>query len=103
MHRTIAFAIPSILLFTVLCLLPSTAPASGGGSCVELLKSRCLQCHYETRICRKLKNKAGKRAWKGTIGAMIRHGAEVSKEEKGRLATCLADQDREIAEFCARD
>ena len=101
MNRTTAFTIPAMLLATVL-LLPGAGQASSGESCVELLKSRCLSCHYETRICRKLKNKAGKRAWKGTIAAMIRHGAEVSKEEKERLATCLADRDREIVEFCGK-
>ncbi len=82
-----------------------TAPASAGQekSCLELLKGRCLRCHYETRICRKLEKKASTRAWNGTIGAMIRHGAQVSKQEKKQLASCLGGRDREVQEFCNVD
>ncbi len=101
--------LPLLALPVCLVLASGPAPASGQESasppesCVQLLKSRCLSCHYESRICRKLKNKAGRRAWNGTIGAMIRHGAQVNKEERKRLAACLAAGDREVLEFCGQD
>ncbi len=95
---------PTTLLALSLFILLFAAPASAGQeSCVELLKSKCLHCHYETRICSKLKRKAGKRAWNGTIGSMIRHGAEVNKDERKQLANCLGDRDTEILEFCGLD
>ncbi|HEB48991.1 MAG TPA: hypothetical protein ENI89_00115 [Desulfobulbus sp.] len=93
---TAFFALPLFLL-----LLP--APAPGQESCVELLKAKCLRCHYETRICRKLEQKASARAWNGTIGAMIRHGANVSKEERKQLASCLAGREKEVLEFCGQN
>lgn len=96
--------IPAMLPALPLFLLLLAAPASAGQkSCVELLKSRCLECHYETRICSKLKRRASTRAWNGTIGAMIRHGAKVNKEERKQLASCLGGGDKEVLKFCKQD
>lgn len=79
--------------------LPSPAVAAAP-ACGELVKSKCTTCHYETRICQKVKKRKGKGSWKRTITSMIRHDAVIGKAEQKRLLTCLSKPDSEVLELC---
>ena len=72
-------------------------------SCASLLQSRCLSCHFETRICDKMKKKKGKGSWKRTIKSMIRHGAKLDKGEQKLLIQCLAGRDKAALSLCNMD
>jgi hypothetical protein len=87
----------------VYALFISSPVASANESCDSLMKSRCLSCHFETRICQKLKKNKGKRSWKRTIKSMVRHGAELTNEEQKILVQCFAKKDTEILSLCGMD
>jgi len=96
-----------LLFLIVFCLVQvpvapraSASAAERAPNCAELLKGKCLLCHHETRICRKVKQDKGKGAWKRTIKSMIRHGAAVNKNEQGQLINCLSKPDIEIKKLC---
>jgi len=72
-------------------------------SCKALMENRCLDCHFETRICRKITKNKGTRSWKRTIKSMIRHGAEVNDEEQKTLISCFVNKDKAILSFCGMD
>ncbi len=96
---------PAILLLTVLLMvlsglaLPSSSVAADP-ACGTLITNKCLACHYETRICQKVKKKKGERSWKKTIKSMIRNGAVLSREEQKILAVCLSKPDSAVLELC---
>lgn len=56
--------------------------------CAELINSRCLECHYKSRICQALGQKR-KGEWESTVKNMIRLGAKVSEAEKKAIIDCL--------------
>lgn len=94
---------PLIFLLTIFLLQFFLVPPSTAASvpaCAELVKNKCLSCHLETRICRKVKKRKGKSSWKTTIKSMVRHGADLSKSEQKRLVTCLKKPHSEVQEFC---
>lgn len=76
------------------------SPAASLPGCGELVKSKCLACHLETRICRKVKKRRGKSSWKATIKSMVRHGAALNRAEQKKTVNCLRKPDSEILEFC---
>ncbi len=80
---------------------PSFAQAAT--SCKSLMESRCLACHLETRICRKISKNKGTRSWKRTIKSMIRHGAELPGKERKTIIGCFVNKDKEILSFCGMD
>jgi len=95
----------SLNILTVFFLLqfPFIHPAptiAATPTCGELVKSKCLACHYETRICQKIKKGRGKGSWKKTIKAMIRHGAVIGKADQKHLITCLSTADSKVLELC---
>jgi len=92
------FLMLPILLLHFFIVLPSTAASAS--VCAELVKSKCLSCHLETRICQKVKKRKGKSSWKSTIKSMVRHGADLSKPEQKQIANCLRKPDSEVLEFC---
>jgi len=53
-----------------------------------MINSKCVKCHYKTRICDALGTKS-KRKWKRTIKFMVRQGAELSKDDQEALVECL--------------
>ena len=61
---------------------------SVGGDCRTMINSKCVKCHYKTRICDALGTKS-KRKWKRTIKFMVRQGAELSKDDQEALVECL--------------
>ena len=94
---------PLIFLVTIFLLHFFLVPPSSAASvpsCAELVKNKCLSCHLETRICRKVENKKGKSAWKTTLKSMVRHGADLGKSEQKRLVTCLKKPHSEVLELC---
>ena len=92
-----------LIMFCLVLLLPAvsrTSAAETAPNCAELLKGKCLLCHHETRICRKIRQDKGKGSWKRTIKSMIRHGAAVNKKEQDQLVNCLSKPDIEIKKLC---
>ncbi len=81
----------------------SPALAEAAASCKSLMENKCLDCHFETRICRKIKKNKGTRSWKRTIKSMIRHGADVNSDEQKALISCFVDKDKAILSFCGVD
>ena len=96
-YPSLFLLLPFFLLqiFFVVPLSAASVP-----TCAELVKSKCLACHLETRICQKIKKRRGKSSWKSTIKSMVRHGAKLSKPEQKQIANCLRKPDSEVLEFC---
>ena len=69
-------------------------------ACGELVKNKCTSCHFETRICQKVKKGKGKGSWKRSITSMVRHGAVIDKDDQKRLLSCLSKPDSEVLELC---
>ncbi|RUM33351.1 MAG: hypothetical protein DSY50_08370 [Desulfobulbus sp.] len=88
----------SILLLQT---LPSLNTAFADQACTDLVKKNCLSCHFETRICQKIKKQRGKRSWKRTVKSMVRHGANIEKSEQRQLITCLSKKGMPIQQLCA--
>ena len=86
--------------FLLLFFFVTTSPAAPPTNCEELLMNKCLSCHYETRICQKVKKRKGKRSWARTIKSMVRHGAVVNKGEQKTLVNCLSSADQTVLELC---
>lgn len=84
-------------------LLAFTTPSLADESCGPLVQNKCLDCHFETRICQKLRKKKGKSSWKRTIKAMVRHGTKLSKGEQKTLVQCFASRDSSILSLCGMD
>ena len=70
-----------------------------GSQCESLLRAKCTHCHYETRVCQKL-GKKSKRGWRATVRRMVKHGAELSKEEQKVLVECLSTRQKGAEAFC---
>ena len=62
---------------------------STGGDCRTMIDTKCVKCHYKTRICDVLGTKS-KRKWKRTIKFMVKQGAEISKDDQVALVECLS-------------
>ena len=93
----------TILAFIVFLLLAFSLPAVAEDSCAPLVKNKCLSCHFETRICQKMKKKKGKSSWKRTIKSMIRHGAKLSKKEQKVLVQCFTSRNDAVLSLCGLD
>lgn len=92
-HR---FALP---LFFVLLALPLGA-CSSDSACQQTIKDKCLSCHALATTCNKLG--ASEEQWLQTIDAMIKLQADVSPQERTRLARCLARADSPaMKELCS--
>ncbi len=100
----ITFIFPAVFIGGLFYFSPtSPALAEAATSCKSLMENKCLDCHFETRICRKITKNKGTRSWKRTIKSMIRHGAEVNGDEQKALISCFVDKDKEILSFCGMD
>lgn len=89
-----------ILCIMVFCLVLGGSHSQGQASCIELVQTKCIDCHFETRICQKLKKKKGKSSWKRTIKSMVRHGTKLSKAEHKELVQCFVKRDSKVLSFC---
>ena len=79
----------SLLLFLLLLCLDGGVASAGNEQCAELINSRCLGCHYKSRICQTL-GKKRKWEWKSTVKNMIRLGAKLSAAETRTIIDCLS-------------
>ncbi len=86
----------------ILFSTPLAASASSDESCLDRVRSNCLDCHQETRICQKIRKNKNTGAWKKTIKSMVRNGAQVSKDDHKLLADCLSAPDAGIRELCPK-
>lgn len=62
---------------------------SPAGDCRTIIDSKCVSCHYKTRICDALGTKS-KRKWKRSIKFMVKQGAKLSKVEQETVVECLS-------------
>ena len=62
---------------------------SAAGDCRTIIDSKCVKCHYKTRVCDALGTKS-KRKWKRSIKFMVKQGAELSKDDQLALVECLS-------------
>ncbi len=84
-------------------LLVVAEPSRAEETCESLVNGKCLSCHFETRICQKMKKKKGKRSWKRTIKGMVRHGTELSREQQKTLVQCFSGRDAAVLALCGLD
>ncbi len=93
MNRPLAFLIPLFLaLFLSAC--------NSDSACQQTVKDKCLSCHALATTCNKLG--ASEEQWLQTIDAMIRLQADVSPQERTRLAKCLSRaQSPAMKELCS--
>ncbi len=100
----VTFLFPAVFIGGLFYFSPtSSALAEAATSCKSLMENKCLVCHLETRICRKITKNKGTRSWKRSIKSMIRHGAEINSDEQKTLISCFVNKDREILSFCGMD
>ena len=84
-------------------LFSFTTPSLADESCGSLVQNKCMDCHFETRTCQKLRKKKGKSSWKRTIKSMVRHGAKLSKGEQKTLVQCFTSRDASVLSICGLD
>lgn len=76
--------------------------------CTALLKARCEECHYLTRVCQKVKTELSSNSWFGssagswkrTVKNMVYQGAKLTAEEEQKLVDCLSKPAPEIKALC---
>lgn len=102
--KSLILAITFFVPCSGLLVFPATGPALASGdaplTCARLVERRCVVCHFETRICQKVRKGKSKRSWKRTIRTMVRHGARLDSGEIDWLTRCLADGDSTILDYC---
>ena len=77
----------------------TSAPLLAGQDCIEMLEQNCTNCHYKTRICKKV-GKKNRRAWKNTTKRMIRYGLKLDKSELDKVTNCLVALEENPEKFC---
>lgn len=70
-------------------LLWALAGCQPNESCKKVLNAKCIQCHSVSTSCAKVSK--GEKRWLETIDAMVKLGADVSKQERKTLAECLSN------------
>ena len=56
--------------------------------CRSLIDSKCVACHYKSRICYAL-GKKSKRRWRRTINNMVDYGTRLTDKEIETITDCL--------------
>lgn len=102
--------IPIFLILTASFLFINAASSADSGeqSCGELLKNKCTQCHYLTRVCQKIEKNQQKGlfggifagSWGRTVNNMVKNGAKLTEAEQEKLINCLDNSSPEILEVC---
>jgi hypothetical protein len=72
-----------IVLLGLLCGCQS------GESCHNVVNAKCIECHSTETSCTKIGQSED--WWLRTIDAMVKLGADVSKQERKVLAECLSN------------
>jgi cytochrome c5 len=78
----------SIFLYTACSGSTEVASAPAGLDCRTMINSKCVKCHYKTRICDALGTKS-KRNWKRTVKFMVKQGAQLTKDDQKVMVECL--------------
>jgi len=58
-------------------------------ACSAIVDTKCVRCHYKTRICDALGTKSVSK-WKKTIKFMIKQGAQLTDDEQNKVIACLS-------------
>ena len=56
--------------------------------CRSLIDSKCIDCHYKSRICYAL-GKKSRRRWRRTINNMVDYGTRLTDKEIETITDCL--------------
>ena len=57
--------------------------------CSSIVDTKCVKCHYKTRICDALGTKSVSK-WKKTIKFMKKQGTQLTDDEQNKLIACLS-------------
>jgi hypothetical protein len=57
--------------------------------CSAIVDTKCVKCHYKTRICDALGTKSVSK-WKKTLKFMIKQGAQLTDDEQNKVIACLS-------------
>ena len=95
-------------LLIALITLVSMGTGHSEEHCLALLKARCGDCHYLTRVCEKVESERSSNhwfgssagTWKRTIQNMVSQGAKLTEEEEQKLVACLSKPSPEIKDLC---
>jgi hypothetical protein len=83
------FTDPSVKKFLMgIAFLALLCGCQSGESCHKVLKAKCIECHSTETSCAKIGQSED--WWLRTIDAMVKLGADVSKQERKVLAECLS-------------
>ena len=84
------FLVTAILMFVSACSsTPVTGEAPADAVCSAIVDTKCVRCHYKTRICDALGTKSI-RQWKKSIKFMVKQGAVLTEEEQNTVLACLS-------------
>ncbi len=94
-RSAILLLVPVIFfLFITACSGPAQiGEAPSEAACSALVNTKCVRCHYKTRICDALGTKSVAN-WKRSIKFMIKQGAQLTDEEQEKIVACLSSLPR---------
>ncbi|MBW2466269.1 MAG: hypothetical protein JRF02_03130 [Deltaproteobacteria bacterium] len=95
MKRTGEF-IPAVLGGVFLLLFVSACSGTkeigevpSAAVCGSIVDTKCVSCHYKTRICSALGTKSI-RQWETTVTFMIKQGVQLTEDEQNKVVACLS-------------
>jgi hypothetical protein len=90
-NRLILFLAFGLFLFLTACSSGSGVPENvpSDAVCSSIIESKCVSCHYKTRICDALGTKSF-RKWEKSIKFMVKQGAVLSDDEESKVVACLS-------------
>jgi len=79
----------TVFVFMAACSGPAEiGEAPPAAVCSSIIDTKCVRCHYKTRICDALGTKSvGK--WQRSIKFMIKQGAQLTADEQNKVVACL--------------
>lgn len=66
--------------------VPVNAPPAS--VCSSIIDTKCVRCHYTTRICDALGTKSAAK-WRKTVNFMMKQGAGLTEDEQQKVIACL--------------
>ena len=85
-----------LAFFMVPCGL---ALASHEQQCRHIVDTRCIDCHYKSRICQ-VQGEKSEWEWKSTIKRMKKLGSKITYDEAIFLADCLLKLEKDSKVIC---
>jgi hypothetical protein len=84
------FLVWIILVFVNGCSGATTiGEAPSEAVCRAIVDTKCVKCHYKTRICDVLGTKSVSK-WEKTIKFMKKQGAQLTDDEQNKVIACLS-------------